>query len=84
MNNQNLLMNQTRKALNDIARAENVPFSGVNKRVLIDRIQHMKSCCLSRGIQIACMTGVLMKRRKGFWREYGESQTALADLEFIA
>ena len=44
----------------------------------------MKSCCLSRGIQIACMTGVLMKRRKGFWREYGESQTALADLEFIA
>ena len=40
--NQNLLMNQTRKALIDIARAENVPFSGANKRALIDRIQHYR------------------------------------------
>ena len=54
MNNQNLLMNQTRKALNDIARAENVPFSGVNKRVLIDRIQHYRDT-----------VGTLFREKKG-------------------
>ena len=42
MDNQNLLMNQTRKTLVDIAKAENVPFSGLNKNALIGRIQHYR------------------------------------------
>jgi len=42
MNNQNLTMNQTRRTLIEIARAENIPYSGLNKRGLIDRIQHYR------------------------------------------
>ena len=42
MNNQKLTMNQTRRVLIEIARAENVPYSGLNKRVLIDRIQNYR------------------------------------------
>ena len=34
------MMNKTLKELRDIARAEHVPFSRVNKNALIERIQH--------------------------------------------
>ena len=33
---------KTRKELIIIAKAENVPYSGLNKRALIDRIQHYR------------------------------------------
>ena len=39
-NLENLMMNQTRKDFK--AKAENVPYSGLNKRALIDRIQHYR------------------------------------------
>ena len=41
-NLKNLMMKQTRKELIVIAKAENVPYSGVNKNTLIDRIQHYR------------------------------------------
>jgi len=36
------MMNQTRRELVKIAKAENVPYSGINKRSLIERIQHYR------------------------------------------
>ena len=40
--NMNNLTNQTRKDLIVIAKTENVPYSGLNKSTLIDRIQHYR------------------------------------------
>ena len=37
-----LMMKQTRKDLIVIAKAENVPYSGLNRNALIDRIQHYR------------------------------------------
>ena len=54
MNNQNLMMKQTRRVLVEIAKAENVPFSGLNKRSLIDRIQHYRDT-----------VGTLYREKKG-------------------
>ncbi len=41
-NLKNLMMKQTRKELIVIAKAENVPYTGLNKNTLIDRIQHYR------------------------------------------
>jgi len=35
-------LNKTRKELIEIARAENVPYNGVNKRSLVECIQHYR------------------------------------------
>ena len=45
MKNQNLAMNQTSKNLVEISKAENLPYSGINKRTLKDNILEEESVC---------------------------------------
>ena len=59
------MMNQTRKDLIVKAKAENVPYSGLNKRALIDRIQHYRDTV---GTLYRERKSSLKALEKGLWR----------------